>query len=100
MTLNKETSISIGLVIVIIGALFGAAAYINNNIEKVSGNLVQVIGELKSVESQVAQMKSDQYTVSQAAEQALRTAIENPGMRVPDPRNPGSIITVRNSGHL
>lgn len=39
----------------------------------------------------------DRYTLTMAAENALRTALENPGMRVPDPRNPGSVIVVKTS---
>ena len=41
-----------------------------------------------------AALENDRYTLTQAAERALRSAIENPGLRVPDPRDPSSIITV------
>jgi len=36
----------------------------------------------------------DRYTLTMASEKALRTAIENPGIRVPDPRDPNKIIVV------
>lgn len=39
-------------------------------------------------------LKSEMYPMAVASEQALRTAIENPGMRVPDPRDPNRIIVV------
>ena len=39
-------------------------------------------------------IQADRYTLTQAAERALRSAIENPGLRVPDPRDPHTIITV------
>lgn len=42
----------------------------------------------------LALLKSEMYPLAVASEQALRTAIENPGMRVPDPRDPNRIIVV------
>lgn len=36
--------------------------------------------------------EGDNYTISQASEDALREAIANPGHRVPDPRSPGEYI--------
>jgi hypothetical protein len=39
--------------------------------------------------------ESGVYTLAAASEQALRMAIENPGMRVPDPRDPQRIIEVK-----
>lgn len=40
----------------------------------------------------------DSYTLTRASEVALRTAIENPSHRVPDPRNPHRVITVNHGG--
>lgn len=37
----------------------------------------------------------DRFTLSAASEAALRQAIENPGYRVPDPRDPSKVIVVR-----
>ena len=39
----------------------------------------------------------ERFTLAAASEQALREAIENPGHRVPDPRDPSQIIEVRPS---
>lgn len=40
----------------------------------------------------------ESYSLAAASEVALRTAIENPGVRVPDPRNPDRLIVVRLPG--
>lgn len=42
----------------------------------------------------IQQLKQEQYSLPAAAEQALRMAIENPGMSVPDPRDPTRVIRV------
>lgn len=42
----------------------------------------------------VAEMKKNGYTTAQASEHALRLAIANPTMRVPDPRDPRVLICV------
>lgn len=39
-------------------------------------------------------IEENQYTKAAAVEQALRMAIENPGMSVPDPRDPAKMILV------
>ena len=40
----------------------------------------------------------DHYGITAASEAALRQAIENPGMRVPDPRDPERVIVVETPG--
>jgi len=45
-------------------------------------------------------IQDDRYTLTQAAERALRSAIENPGLRVPDPRDPSTIITVKKHNEI
>jgi hypothetical protein len=37
----------------------------------------------------------ERFTLAAASEAALREAIENPGHRVPDPRDPNNIIEVK-----
>ena len=49
---------------------------------------------LYGLRTDVDSMKTNQWTIAQQCETALRTALENPGLRVPDPRNPGGIIVV------
>jgi len=56
-----------------------------------SAQLARYESRLDSVEAKIVE---DRYTLTMASEKALRTAIENPGMRVPDPREPSKIIVV------
>lgn len=56
-----------------------------------------------SLKQDIAELKTalgDSYTLTKASEVALRTAIENPGFRVPDPRDPNKIISVARTGSI
>jgi hypothetical protein len=78
VTLNDKTLIPVSLLIqliVLVGSLFVFYHKIDARItrlEAASGNA---------------------YTLTMAAEQALRTAIANKGLHVADPRNPGQYIS-------
>jgi flavoprotein len=50
-----------------------------------------------AIRSDIQNLQADHYGLSAASEQALRMAIENPTLRVPDPRDPSRIITVDRS---
>lgn len=74
MTITKNTKVTIGvgmIVSVVVGVWWAGRIT-----ERVNQKLAEV------------------YTISAATESALREAIENPGHRVPDPRNPGDVIVV------
>lgn len=45
-------------------------------------------------ESRLLDLEKDRYPMSIASENALRLAILNPGMSIPDPRDPNRIIVV------
>lgn len=49
---------------------------------------------LNRIDSRLTYLQNDQYGMARAAEVALRTAIENPKMRVVDPRDPSRPIIV------
>jgi len=57
--------------------------------------------EMDAMQKSINQIESDalkdRYTLTAASEKALRTAIENPGHRVVDPRDPNKIIVVKAS---
>ena len=57
--------------------------------------------EMDAMQKSINQIESDalkdRYTLTAASEKALRTAIENPGHRVVDPRDPSKIIVVKES---
>ena len=50
--------------------------------------------KINSFEYRMETIESDRYSLTMASERALREAIENPGLRVPDPRDPTRIIVV------
>ena len=49
---------------------------------------------INKFESRLLDLEKDRYPLSVASEAALRLAILNPGMAVPDPRNPTQVIVV------
>jgi uncharacterized protein YlxW (UPF0749 family) len=53
--------------------------------------------QAKELAQSIEEVKNHSYTLERASEQALRTAIENPSLRVPDPRDPNRIIIVRSA---
>lgn len=84
MNVTKDTRIAVGLGATILIAAVGASWTIRS--------------ALAGYDERISVLESDRYTLTQASEQALRTAIENPGLRVPDPRNPGQVVMVRGGG--
>lgn len=50
--------------------------------------------KINTFEHRMLVVETDRYTLTMASERALREAIENPGLRVPDPRDPNKIIVV------
>lgn len=66
------------------------------------GHTIIVVNLYRDIVNQVEALKretSSSYPMSQAAEDALRNAIGNPGVRFSDPRNPGHYVVVE-SGRL
>lgn len=49
---------------------------------------------VSGLKTRLEDLEKDQFGMSQAAELALRQAIANPDMRVPDPRKPNELIQV------
>lgn len=50
---------------------------------------------LSRIDTRISKVEQDRYSLTAASEQALRMAIENPGLGVPDPRDPNRIIVVK-----
>lgn len=48
--------------------------------------------KLNKIDSRLQDIERDHFTKSEAEAHALRMAIENPSIRVPDPRNPGKVL--------
>jgi len=85
--ITKNTRITLGAVasIVVLGAgvLWQGFRMLTNQ-EVTNAN---VAAELKDI-------KEKTWTIASASEHALRTAMENPGLRVPDPRDPSKVFEV------
>ena len=83
-TLSQDTKITIGTAVAVITVCIGSARW--------------GAAKLESIESRIRALESglgDKFNLAAASEQALRMALENPGFRVPDPRDPAIIIEVR-----
>lgn len=80
-TLSADNKVTIGTALTVIGVCVSCAVW--------------GVSKLNVIESRLAAVEGGKYNLTTASEQALRLAIENPGMRVPDPRDPAVIIEVR-----
>ena len=80
MSLTKETKVSLGLAFVIVATVFTSTMWLTRKIDM--------------MEYRLSALEKEQYTLAEAAEAALRLAIANPRLRVPDPRNPEVLIRV------
>lgn len=112
LTIGENTRIKLGWVAGIIGTIVGVVgtgawlfatdrttvlSKINSHSTDITKLQEQAIKELAAISDMQSQIKSildERFTISMAAEQALRHAMENPGTRVPDPRDPRQILKV------
>lgn len=78
--ITADSLISVGLLITLIGC---------------TAIIVRTVSNIKR---DIAELKDHQYTITAACEHALRLAIANPKMNVPDPRNPSELISVQRGG--
>lgn len=79
-TIGESSKVTIGLMVLILGGVVAVTALVVR------------------IETKLASIMADRYSLSMAAEDALREAIANPGHRVPDPRKPGQYIVVEQGG--
>lgn len=86
--LTSQTKTTIGTAIIVAGFAFGGWQYLENRFGSITSRFTEL-------ETRLAEGTGDRFTKTAAAEQALRMAIENPGIKVPDPRDPNRIIEVR-----
>lgn len=87
LTVGEDTSITVGLALTTIVVVMGAAWRITKAVHS-------AVIELRMMSLRLEKMEKENYTRAEAAEQALRIALVNPGMTVPDPRDPNEYITV------
>lgn len=83
-----------------LGNLLSLITILLTIVTSVAGAVWYLSRRLSAFEARLTDVEKDRYTVSAACEHALRLAIENPGLRVPDPRKPGEVIQVKGvDGH-
>lgn len=78
--IDKDTRIRLGTAVAIVLTLIGC-----------TWRLSMIYGEMKT---DVEKVMIDRYTLSMASEQAMRHAMANPGIMVPDPRSPGQYFKI------
>ena len=81
MTLARETKVTLGVASAVALAVGGAAW--------------KVYAALDDVADRLAVIEGDRLGLTRASELAARAALENPGLRVPDPRHPDHVLAVR-----
>lgn len=85
-------------VVVIVGLLMGTAgaAYaVGGLAQRLNTDVANLRNEVTATQTLV---KTEYMSLALASEQALRTALANPGLRVADPRNPGKYFFVEPNG--
>ena len=75
-------------------ALGASLSDLSDDVEALGDGWGEVSSAVNRNTETIQQLADDHYTTAAAAENALREAIENPGHRVPDPRNPGEVFVV------
>lgn len=75
--ISQESGITIGLAVVVVGCA------------------VWIVTRLGKIEARLRTLEDEHYTKAEAEAHALRLALENPHMNVPDPRNPGKLLRPR-----
>lgn len=85
---SSDTGVAVGLVITLITVAVVCTTWISKRLNKIDQAFTALGGRLEAIE----QRELDNYTLAQAEVHALRTAIANPSMKVPDPRDPSRII--------
>ena len=89
MGITEKTKVSLT-----IGAGVALVLFVGGGAWQASSFASGIEVELKRLRLDLTQLSEDRFTVAMASEQSLRTAIANPGMKVPDPRNPGQYFFV------
>lgn len=109
LNLSRNTTIELGAAVAVVITVAGGVWWfaqqmgtVQSAIREVAQTLAQRDRDLETrfadVNKRLADSEAkfeDYYSLTKASEQALRTAIENPTLRVPDPRDPRTIIQVR-----
>lgn len=89
--LTSQTKTTIGTVASILTVGICATWALSNVIVS---QFTSLRADVTALQAALDSVKGDRLTLTAASEAALRTAIENPGFRVVDPRDPTKVIVV------
>lgn len=106
LTPNLRFKIGIGTAITIAGVLITGAIEAQQTLTKINTSVGSVNMRIDSVTSKIELVErslnekldqfdrtmQDRFTKTAAAEWALRMALSNPTMRIPDPRSPDKLL--------
>lgn len=94
MTITPQSKTTLGLAATIVSVGMGSTWLVARAIGDVKTEVASKVGAIDTSINGIKAEVENRITIAAASEQALRMAIENPGMRVPDPRDPNRIIVV------
>lgn len=87
-----------GEVVALIGLLIAIASMIGGAIWILYGHISrghsEIKAEIANISNRIQTLERDNYTKPEAEAHALRLALNNPHLRVPDPRDPTQILHV------
>jgi len=89
--LSNDTKITLGTAVALVSISISATWWFSKQLDGFRQDLSALSARLGQNEDKMPTF----YSLSAASEQALRMAIENPGLRIPDPRDPNRIIEVK-----
>jgi hypothetical protein len=94
-TLDENTKVPLRAIFVALGIFGGGIATFAGGIWYLGRSLQRIDSRLETLEARITAVEnSDNLTSAKASELALRAAIANPGLKLPDPRNPSLYIRV------
>lgn len=97
MTITPQSKTTLGIAGTIVVAAVGSTWKISNAIGALKAEFGERIDEVEIGMLDNRSAIDGKASLAALSEQALRMAIENPGLRVPDPRDPNRIIVVERS---
>jgi hypothetical protein len=83
----NKSYVTISAVVACLGFAVGGTWYVASKVNEVNT-------AIKGLQRELQEMRDGTVTIPRAAELALRLALANPSLRVPDPRNPDQMLQV------
>lgn len=96
--LGPNTKVTLGAACAVVlslgGIAWGAASYVGGKFDATNAKFDKAELAISALGIDLGAVKADRFTMTAASEHALRTALENPGLRIPDPRDPSKVFVV------